>query len=467
MLIVESLTNCQPTLRHNTMNITVIGTGYVGLVTGACLAEMGNNVVCVDQDAAKIAAIDRGELPIHEPGLDAIVERNRGQGQLRFSTRLSEACAERDVFLIAVGTPPNEDGSADLQHVLEVARELGRTITDSAVIVGKSTVPVGTGDLVQNAIKTELARRNLDIPIEYVSNPEFLKEGAAVEDFMRPDRVIVGTTSASALALMREMYAPVTRNHERMIVMGVREAEMTKYAANAMLATRISFMNEIAQICDDVGVDVESVRVGIGSDTRIGYSFIYAGCGYGGSCFPKDVKALIHMATARGNPVHLLDAVEKRNELQKRLLAGKVKQRFGEDLKGRVIGVWGLAFKPGTDDMREAPAIALLEELIAAGATVRAYDPAANKMARSILPRSWFASGQLQVSDSQYATVEGADALALLTEWKPFRQPDFRRMQRIMRGHVIFDGRNQYDPHSVARHGFEYFGIGRPHTHPT
>jgi UDPglucose 6-dehydrogenase len=448
------------------MNITVIGTGYVGLVTGACLAEMGSNVTCVDQDEAKIAALNNAMIPIHEPGLDSLVARNTKEGRLRFVTKLADAVHDRDVFLIAVGTPPNEDGSADLQHVLAVAHALGRLIDAPAIIVGKSTVPVGTGDKVCAAIAEELARRGAHIAIDYVSNPEFLKEGAAVEDFMRPDRVIVGSSSPRAIQIMKELYAPVTRNHERMIVMGVREAEMTKYAANAMLATRISFMNEMAQICDRLGVDIESVRVGIGSDTRIGYSFIYAGCGYGGSCFPKDVKALIHMAASNRESAALLTAVESRNETQKRTLARKIKERFGADLTGKVFGIWGLAFKPGTDDMREAPSLVLIDELVRSGAHVRAYDPVAAESARKVLPAQWLADGRVALAERPYDALSGADAMVLVTEWKPFRQPDFRGMKRKMRGRAIFDGRNQYDPQQVSRHGFEYYGIGRPPAKP-
>jgi UDPglucose 6-dehydrogenase len=448
------------------MNITVIGTGYVGLVTGACLAETGNQVICVDKDAAKVRALKSGVIPIHEPGLDAIVARNTAEGRLHFVTSLAEAMTERDAFIIAVGTPPNEDGSADVSHVLAVARELGALLDAPTVIVGKSTVPVGTCDQVRAAVEAELKKRGVTLEIDFVSNPEFLKEGDAISDFMRPDRVVVGATSPTAVRVMRELYAPVTRNHERMIVMGVREAEMTKYAANAMLATRISFMNEVAQICDDLNVDIESVRVGIGSDSRIGYSFIYPGCGYGGSCFPKDVKALIAMAESSGRRAELLNAVEARNETQKHTLARKIIDRFGKDLSGRSFGVWGLAFKPGTDDMREAPAAVVIGDLIAAGAKVQAYDPVATAMARQVLPPEWFARGLLTLAEHQYEVLEDVDALALVTEWKPFRQPDFRTMKRMMRHHVIFDGRNQYDPQQVARHGFEYHGIGRPTTRP-
>lgn len=444
------------------MNITVIGAGYVGLVTGACLAEMGNNVVCVDKDPSKISALRSGEIPIHEPGLDRLVERNTAEKRLRFETELACAVDDIDAFIIAVGTPPNEDGSADVGHVLAASNDIGRLMKSPAIVIGKSTVPVGTGDRVRAEIAGQLAARDVQIGFEFVSNPEFLKEGAAIDDFMRPDRVIVGASSDRAIQLMRELYAPITRNHERMIVMGVREAEMTKYAANAMLATRISFMNEIAAVCEQLDVDIESVRVGIGSDTRIGYSFIYAGCGYGGSCFPKDVKALIHMASASGRTASLLQAVEERNEAQKRLLVEKIMTRFGRSLSGRSFGVWGLAFKPGTDDMREAPAIVLLEALVRAGARVRAYDPVAMDMAKKVLPAEWFSSKAVELVSHQYQALEGADAMVLVTEWKPFRQPDFRAMKRLMAGYAIFDGRNQYDPAQVRRNGFEYYGIGRP-----
>lgn len=444
------------------MNITVIGTGYVGLVSGACLAELGNNVICVDQDVGKIEALSRGVIPIHEPGLDSLVGRNTQEGRLRFVSTLTRAIDDCDAFIIAVGTPPSDDGAADTRHVMQAAEELGALIAAPACVIVKSTVPVGTGDRVRRIIDRALARRKVDVAVEYVSNPEFLKEGAAIEDFMRPDRVIVGASSPAGVQLMREMYAPITRNHERMIVMGIREAEMSKYAANAMLATRISFMNEIAQICEDLGVDIESVRMGIGSDHRIGYSFIYAGCGYGGSCFPKDVKALVHLAGVRGRSADILRAVELRNESQKRLLGRKIRARFGDDLAGRVFAIWGLAFKPGTDDMREAPSIVLIKDLIESGAMVRAYDPVANDMARKVLPSSWFERGALVVTEHQYDAVEGADALALVTEWKPFRQPDFRALKRLMRSAVIFDGRNLYDPQQMARLEFEYHGIGRP-----
>jgi UDPglucose 6-dehydrogenase len=430
-------------------------------VTGACFAEMGNDVTCVDVDHGKIDRLQQGILPIYEPGLDAIVVSNNKAGRLRFTTSLVEAMAGSNVFFIAVGTPPGEDGSADLQYVLAVAREIGRHLKDYSVIVDKSTVPVGTGDKVRSALQSELDKRGIRIEFDVVSNPEFLKEGAAVEDFMRPDRIVVGTNSERARAVMHELYAPFTRNHERTVYMGVREAEMTKYAANAMLATKISFMNEIAGLCERLGVDVESVRLGIGSDSRIGYSFIYPGCGYGGSCFPKDVKALIHTAEMHDFPPKLLQAVEDRNDDQKHVLFEKITRHLGTDLSGRTIGLWGLAFKPGTDDMREAPSVVLLHELIGAGARVIAHDPVAMPTARNELPATWFNTGQLRLVEDQYDALTNVDALALVTEWKSFRHPDFERMRKNMKGAVVFDGRNQYDPVQMKDSGFEYHGIGR------
>jgi len=443
------------------MKLTVIGTGYVGLVTGACFAEMGNDVTCVDLDQAKIDRLKQGILPIYEPGLDAIVVNNSKAGRLRFTTSLVEAMRDTSSFFIAVGTPPGEDGSADLQYVLAVAREIGRHLNSYAVVVDKSTVPVGTGDKVRDALQSELDRRSVNIDFDVVSNPEFLKEGAAVEDFMRPDRIVVGTDSERARAVMHELYAPFTRNHDRIVSMGVREAEMTKYAANAMLATKISFMNEIASLCERVGVDVESVRVGIGSDSRIGYSFIYPGCGYGGSCFPKDVKALIHTSETHDFTPKLLLAVEERNEAQKHVLFQKITRHLGADLSGRTIGLWGLAFKPGTDDMREAPSVVLLHGLIGAGARVIAHDPVAMPTARNELPATWFTSGQLRFVDDQYDALKDVDAMALVTEWKSFRHPDYERMRTLMKNPVIFDGRNQYEPKVMQETGFEYHGIGR------
>ncbi len=443
------------------MKLTIIGTGYVGLVTGACFAEMGNSVTCVDIDKNKIERLKQGVLPIYEPGLEAVVTNNYRNGRLQFCTALSDPVAEAGVYFIAVGTPPGEDGSADLQYVLAVAREIGRHIRDYTIVVNKSTVPVGTADKVNAAIHDELGKRGAKVAYDVVSNPEFLKEGAAVEDFMRPDRVIVGTDSESVRKAMRDLYLPFMRNHERLLFMGVRDAEMSKYAGNAMLATKISFMNEIANLCERMGVDVENVRQGIGADSRIGYSFIYPGAGYGGSCFPKDVKALIRMAKDHGFEPKVLNAVEERNEDQKHVLFEKIRKRFGGNLKGRSFGLWGLAFKPGTDDMREASSVVLLKQLVDAGAMVKAYDPVAMEAARRELPGAWFKSGQLKLVAEQYSAIEGADAMILITEWKPFRHPDFSRIKAIMKNAVIFDGRNQYDPAPLREAGFEYSGIGR------
>jgi len=443
------------------MNITVIGTGYVGLVTGACFAEMGNTVTCVDVDGEKIARLKEGIVPIYEPGLESVVTKNYRADRLRFSTSLAEAAADSEVLFIAVGTPSDEDGSADLRHVLAVAGEIGRTIGKYCLVVDKSTVPVGTADKVRSVIAKELAGRKEDIPFDVASNPEFLKEGAAVEDFMRPDRIIVGTDSSRARDILRELYSPFNRNRDRTIFMGVRDAEMTKYAANGMLATKISFMNEISNLCDLMGVDVEMVRVGIGSDRRIGYSFIYPGAGYGGSCFPKDVRALIHIGHEHDFEPHVLHAVHERNELQKRILFQKIVGRFGDDLSGRTFGVWGLAFKPETDDVREAPAVVLLQHLVSAGAAVRAYDPVAMTTARRALPAEWFSSGRVELVEHQYEAIKGVDALALVTEWKPFRHPDFAAMKSLMKSPVLFDGRNLYEPATVRNAGFDYIGMGR------
>jgi len=443
------------------MNVSIFGAGYVGIVTGACLAEMGNTVICIDKDAAKIEGLKQGQVPIHEPGLEALVASNLRDGRLRFTMSFDEAVASSNIYFIAVGTPPNEDGSADLHHVLDVARDLGRRITSHCTVVDKSTVPVGTADTVRNTIRTELDHRGVQIDFDVVSNPEFLKEGDAVSDFMRPDRVIIGTDNEDATELMRRLYAPYTRSHERILVMGVRDAEMTKYAANSMLATRISFMNEIANLCERLGVDVENVRKGIGSDRRIGYSFIYPGCGYGGSCFPKDVRALVHTAREHGVDPMILNSVEARNEAQKQRLFERITARFGHDLGGFAFGLWGLAFKPGTDDMREAPSLVLLQQLISAGARVKAYDPVALEVARRTLPVEWFKSGRLTLTEHQYDALDGVAALALVTEWKPFRYPDFGVVKKRMKQPVIFDGRNLYDPAELRGLGFEYFGIGR------
>jgi len=440
------------------MKVTAIGTGYVGLVTGACLAEMGNHVVCLDVDAEKVRILDGGGIPIHEPGLREVVRRNVAAGRLQFTTDVDHAVQHGTLLFVGVGTPPGEDGSADLQYVLAAARAIGRRMTDYKVIVDKSTVPVGTADKVRAAIQQELdARGHGDLAYAVVSNPEFLKEGAAVEDFMKPDRIIVGSDDERATLLMRAIYAPFNRTQDRMLIMDLRSAEFTKYAANAMLATRISFMNELALLAEKVGADIEWVRRGIGSDPRIGYQFLYAGAGYGGSCFPKDVKALLRTAAELGLPLQVLGAVEAANERQKRVLVDKVVARFGDDLRGRRLGVWGLAFKPDTDDMREAPSLVVLDELTRRGATVLAYDPVAMPEAARVLgPRD-----DVRLVASAEAAVEGADALLVLTEWKEFRTPDFDAIRAAMKTPVLLDGRNLYDPRLMRSLGFDYGGIGR------
>jgi UDPglucose 6-dehydrogenase len=428
-------------------------------VSGTCLAEVGNDVLCLDVDPEKIHLLNEGGIPIFEPGLLDMVRRNVAAGRLRFTTDVVEAAAHGLVQFIAVGTPPDEDGSADLQYVLAAARNIGRHMDDYKVVVDKSTVPVGTGDKVRAAIADELQSRGVNIPYSVVSNPEFLKEGAAVEDFMRPDRVVVGADDPRAIELMRALYAPFQRNHERLIVMDVRSAELTKYAANAMLATRISFMNELANLAEKIGADIEQVRLGIGSDPRIGYHFLYPGCGYGGSCFPKDVQAL--QRTARldaGLDLKVLNAVEEANDAQKRVLATKVKARFGTALAGRKFALWGLAFKPNTDDMREAPSRYLLADLFAAGATVVAYDPVAMQEAGRVFQ----GESRLEFADSPLAALDGADALIIVTEWKEFRSPDFEVIKGKLKQPVIFDGRNLYDPKLVRQHGIDYQAIGRP-----
>ena len=428
------------------MNVTVIGTGYVGLVTGACLADAGNNIFCLDVDGQKIARLNNGEIPIFEPGLEPIVRRNRAAGRLRFSTDIAASVAHGELQLIAVGTPPGEDGSADMQYVLEAARQIGRHARDYKVIATKSTVPVGTADRICQEIR-KLGKSDFSV----VSNPEFLKEGAAVEDFMRPDRIIIGAEDERAIALLRRLYAPFQRNRERIIVMGVRSAELTKYAANSMLAARISFMNELANLAEALGADVEDVRRGIGSDPRIGTDFLYAGAGFGGSCFPKDVKALQRTAADAGRPLRLLAAVEAVNEAQKHVLGEKIRKRLG-DLKGKCIAVWGLAFKANTDDMREAPSLALIDDLVRAGASVQAYDPVAGRN---------FEHKNLKVVPSALAALDGADALAIVTEWREFRSPDFAAIKARLKTPAIFDGRNLYDPAQLRELGIEYFPIGR------
>ena len=437
------------------MNVTIIGTGYVGLVTGACLADAGNSVFCLDVDREKIRRLSEGEIPIFEPGLEAIVRRNEQAGRLRFSTDVAASVAHGELQVIAVGTPPDEDGSADLQHVLDAARAIGRHMQGYKVIATKSTVPVGTADKVQAAVREELAGRKIEFSV--VSNPEFLKEGAAVEDFMRPDRVIIGADDERAIALLRQLYAPFQRNRERILVMSVRSAELTKYAANSMLATRISFMNEIANLAEAIGADVEEVRRGIGADPRIGYQFLYPGAGFGGSCFPKDVKALQKSAADAGRPLRVLAAVEEVNDAQKHVLGRKIKARFGERLAGRCFALWGLAFKANTDDMREAASLSLIQDLTAAGAGVRAYDPAAGTAARRLLQ----GNQRVEIVDSAQAALEGADALAIVTEWQEFRSPDFAALRARLKTPAIFDGRNLYDPAVVKAQGIEYYPIGR------
>jgi UDPglucose 6-dehydrogenase len=428
------------------MNVTVIGTGYVGLVTGACLADAGNNILCLDVDGQKISRLNNGEIPIFEPGLEPIVRRNRSAGRLRFSTDVPESVAHGELQLIAVGTPPGEDGSADMKHVLEAARAIGRHMKGYKVIATKSTVPVGTADRIRDAIRQETKAA-----FAVVSNPEFLKEGAAVEDFMRPDRIIIGSEDERAVALLRRLYAPFQRNRERVIVMGVRSAELTKYAANSMLAARISFMNEMANLAEVLGADIEEVRRGIGSDPRIGTDFLYAGAGFGGSCFPKDVKALQRSAAEAGRPLRLLAAVEAVNEAQKRVLFQKIHHRFGK-LEGKTFALWGLAFKANTDDLREAPSLALIDDLVRAGAAVRVYDPVAGK---------GFKRENVVVADSALAALDGADALAIVTEWREFRSPDFAAIKARLKTPAIFDGRNLYDPAQLRELGIEYFPIGR------
>jgi UDPglucose 6-dehydrogenase len=439
------------------VKITVVGTGYVGLVSGACLAEVGNDVLCLDLDRSKIKILDDGGIPIYEPGLQDMVQRNRKAGRLAFTTDIEQAVAFGTVQFIAVGTPPAEDGSADLQHVVAAARNIGRHMKEYRVVVDKSTVPVGTADKVRAAITEELKQRGAEVAFSVVSNPEFLKEGAAVEDFMRPDRIVVGSDDERATVVMRNLYAPFQRNHERVIVMDVRSAELTKYAANAMLATRISFMNEIANLAERLGADVECVRRGIGADPRIGYHFLYPGAGYGGSCFPKDVQALMRTAGEAGMKLLILDAVEAANALQKQVLAQKIVKRFGADLKGLKFALWGLAFKPNTDDLREAPSRVLIAELLARGASVSAYDPVAMPEARHI----YQAESRVRFAESPLAALEGADALAIVTEWKEFRSPDFGRLKQLLRTPAVFDGRNLYDPAEVRRNGLEYYPIGR------
>lgn len=439
------------------MKITIFGSGYVGLVTGACFAQVGNDVLCIDKDEEKVERLRRGEVPIHEPGLDAILAEAQEKGLIRYSTNMREGVEHGLFQFIAVGTPPDEDGSADLQHVLTVARTIGEHMNDYRVVIDKSTVPVGTADKVRAEVVRELERRGADVPFDVVSNPEFLKEGAAIADFSKPDRIIVGAESEEAAEHMKRLYAPFNRNHDKVMVMDVRSAELTKYAANAMLAAKISVMNEFANIAERLGADIEHVRTGIGSDPRIGYHFIYPGCGYGGSCFPKDVKALIHTARQHGWQPRILEAVEGVNEIQKNVLFHRIREHYGGDLAGKTFALWGLAFKPNTDDMREAPSRELMEALWEAGAKVRAYDPEAMVETRRI----YGARDDLQLCKGNYETLEGADAMVVCTEWNIFRSPDFGRIKSMLKDPVVFDGRNIYEPDSMADDGFTYYGIGR------
>ena len=440
------------------MNIAIVGCGYVGLVSGTCFAEMGNNVTCVDIEPVKIKKLNKGIIPIFEPGLEAMVLKNVNNKNLDFTTNLADAISNAKIVFIAVGTPMGDDGSADLQYVLAVAKSIGNSMTKELVIVDKSTVPIGTADKVKATVQAELDERELDLSFHVVSNPEFLKEGVAINDFMKPDRVVIGADSDYAFDVMKQLYSPFFRTHDRFITMDIRSAEMTKYAANAMLATKISFMNEIANICEKVGADANQVRVGIGADKRIGYSFIYPGAGYGGSCFPKDIKALIKIAEENGYNASLINAVEDVNDAQKLVISKKIIQRFGENLTDKIFALWGLAFKPGTDDMREAPAIYVIKELVKRGAKIKAYDPKAIKEAKE-----YYLKGVNNVVyyDSKYEVLKGSDSLILLTEWKEFRSPDFEEIKSQLITPIIFDGRNQYNAFNLEEQGFEYYQIGK------
>ena len=443
------------------MKITVVGAGYVGLVSAAGFAEMGNSVICVESDPSKVRMLQSGVLPIHEPGLEQLLLTNAKAGRVQFTPSLEQAAADSEIFFIAVGTPPADDGAVDMSYVYEAAAAVGRVIGQYALVVTKSTVPVGTADRLHGIVSAELAKRREKVEFDVVSNPEFLKEGAAVKDFMHPERIILGCESARAETTLRRLYAPFVRSRDRILVMRPRDAEMTKYASNALLATKISFMNEIAELCEQLDVDIERVRAGVGADSRIGHSFLYAGAGYGGSCFPKDIKALIHAAKGVGVSAGILEAVEQRNARQKRRLYEKVVGRFGSNLKGRTFAMWGLSFKPETDDVREASALATIELLVRSGARVNAYDPIATENARKALPSALLEARQVSFSEYQYEALEGADALLLLTEWRQFRNPDFAVIKSKLRTPVVFDGRNQYQPQEMDELGFEYYGIGR------
>ena len=439
------------------MRIIIVGTGYVGLVTGACFAEMGNKVICVDKNKEKIEALKNGIIPIFEPGLKAMVNESYQKGVLSFTTSLEEAINESEIVFIAVGTPQDEDGSADLSHVINVAKEIGDKMNHPLIVVDKSTVPVGTANKVRETIQSALDSRNEDIEFDVVSNPEFLKEGTAIKDFMQPDRVVIGSENQSSTNMLKALYRPFTINRERFIQMDIKSAEMTKYAANAFLATKISFMNEISNICERVGADVNMVRIGIGSDNRIGYKFIYPGCGYGGSCFPKDIKALKRTAENYGYTANILQAVEKVNMHQKRVLVQKITDKFGDNLSGKCFAIWGLSFKPGTDDMREASSIIIIKELIEKGAKIQVYDPKAMKEAEEHYFKK---EHKISYCENKYKAIDGADALILITEWKEFRSPDFTRISALLNQSVIFDGRNQYDKQMLKEYGYEYYQIG-------
>jgi UDPglucose 6-dehydrogenase len=440
------------------MKITIIGSGYVGLVSGACFADLGNDVICLDTDEKKIALLRGGGMPIYEPGLQQLVSHNVAAGRLRFTTDIDESVDHGAVQFIAVGTPSDQDGSADMRYVIAAARSIGRSMNEYRVVVNKSTVPVGTAERVRASITDELRTRGLDLPFSVVSNPEFLKEGAAVGDFMRPDRIVVGSSDEHATQIMRQLYAPILRNHDRILVMDPRSAELTKYAANAMLATRISFMNELANLAEKLGANIESVRRGIGSDQRIGYDFLYAGVGYGGSCFPKDIQALQHTAGEYGMQLTIVDSVEKANRTQKQRLLEKVRGRFGEQLDGRHFAVWGLSFKPNTDDMREAPSRVVINGLLARGASISAYDPVAMEEGKRVFAKE----PGVRFATSTVGALDGADALIIVTEWKEFRSPDFEDMKKRLKSPVVFDGRNLYDPAMMREAGIEYFSMGRP-----
>lgn len=443
-------------LKRNFMNVAIVGTGYVGLVSGSCFSEMGINVTCIDIDAKKIETLRKGIIPIYEPGLEEIVKKNMGNGRLAFSTSLEGCMDNCEAVFIAVGTPPGEDGSADLHYVLDVARTFGKLIKRYTLLVTKSTVPIGTADKVKEAVREELAKRGEDIPFDVASNPEFLKEGSAIKDFMSPDRIVIGVDSPKAKELMERIYRPFQLNNYRVIMMDILSAEMTKYAANAMLATRISFMNEMARLCEITGANIDKVRAGIASDTRIGGKFLYPGCGYGGSCFPKDVKALVKTGEKHGLKMELISSVEHVNQMQKRVLFEKLKRAFNGDLKGKRIAVWGLSFKPETDDMREAPSVVIINLLLEAGATVTAYDPVAMDESRKR-----YLGNRIEYARSQYEAVRGADALVLVTEWKQFRIPDWNRLKGEMNGRIVVDGRNIYSAEEMYDNGFRYYSIGK------